>query len=101
MVHKNRVQLACDLSIATGVRHLRNAAYLRKLTLAHPGGFPAPVHEGSASIWHLADVLVWLQAKGGYAVAGHVLEVVQVAMHVNIAKEQRRIPRRRALELED
>jgi len=49
----------------------------------------------------LADVPAWLQAKGGYAVAGHVLEVAQVAMHVNIAKEQRRIPRRRALELED
>jgi len=29
---------------------------LRKLMLAHPGGFPAPVHEGSASISHLADV---------------------------------------------
>ena len=30
---------------------------VRKLMLAHPSSFPTPVHEGSASIWHLADVL--------------------------------------------
>lgn len=40
---------------------------MRKLMLAHPGSFPAPVHEGGASIWHLADVLAWLQAKGSYS----------------------------------
>ena len=30
---------------------------------------------GSASIWHLADVLTWLQAKGSYSLAkkGHRL----------------------------
>jgi hypothetical protein len=30
---------------------------MRKLMLAHPSSFLAPVHEGSASIWRLADVL--------------------------------------------
>jgi len=73
---------------------------MRKLMLAHPGSFPAPVHEGSASIWHLADVLAWLQARGGYALAQGVLEVAQAALQVNIAKEGRRLPASTSKELE-
>lgn len=64
---------------------------MRKLMLAHPDSFPAPVHEGSASIWHLADVLSWLQAKGGYQVALDILAVARVALQVNVAKEGRRL----------
>lgn len=37
---------------------------MRKLMIAHRGAFPMPVHEGSASIWHLAEVLDWLKARG-------------------------------------
>jgi predicted DNA-binding transcriptional regulator AlpA len=73
---------------------------MRKLMLAHPGSFPAPVHEGSASIWHLADVLTWLQAKGSYALAGDVLDVARVALQVNVAKEGRRMPRSAFKELQ-
>jgi len=58
------------------------------------------VHEGSASIWHLADVLVWLQAKGGYALPQDVLEVARIALQVNVAKEGRRLPRTTSKELE-
>ena len=73
---------------------------MRKLMLANPGSFPAPVHEGNASIWHLADVLAWLQAKGGYSLAKQVLEVAQVALQVNVAKEGRRLARSTSKELE-
>lgn len=73
---------------------------MRKLMLAHPGSFPAPVHEGSASIWHLADVLAWLQAKGSYSLAKDVLDVARVALQVNLAKEGRRLPRSASKELQ-
>ena len=73
---------------------------MRKLMLAHPGSFPAPVHEGSASIWHLADVLAWLQAKGSYSLAMDVLEVACVALQVNVVKEGRRLSRSASDELE-
>jgi predicted DNA-binding transcriptional regulator AlpA len=73
---------------------------MRKLMLAHPGSFPAPVHEGSTSIWHLADVLAWLQAKGSYALAKDMLEVARVALQVNVAKEGQRLPRLVSKELE-
>jgi len=69
---------------------------MRKLMLAHPGSFPAPVHEGSVSIWHLADVLTWLQAKGSYALNEDVLDVAQVALQVNVAKEGQRLLRQAA-----
>lgn len=65
---------------------------MRKLMLAYPGSFPAPVHEGSASIWHLVDILSWLQSRGNYRLAQEVLEVAEVAMQVNLAKETRRLP---------
>ncbi len=35
--------------------------YMRKLTLVSGAEFPAPVHEGKSSIWHLAQVLMWLK----------------------------------------
>lgn len=73
---------------------------MRKLMLTHPGSFPAPVHEGSASIWHLADLLAWLQAKGGCALADDIFEVARVALQVNVAKEGRRLPRSAAKDLE-
>lgn len=65
---------------------------MRKLMLAHPGSFPTPVHEGSASIWHLADVLTWLQARGNYSLTRDVLDVAQEALQVNVAKEGLRFP---------
>jgi predicted DNA-binding transcriptional regulator AlpA len=73
---------------------------MRKLMLAHPDSFPAPVHDGSASIWHLADVLAWLQAKGSYVINQEVLDVARVALQINVAKEGRRLPPAAAEELQ-
>ncbi|ALM51457.1 helix-turn-helix transcriptional regulator [Halomonas huangheensis] len=67
---------------------------MRKLMLAHRATFPVPVHEGSASIWHLAEVLDWLKARGSYQIDAGVLEVAKVTLAVNIAKEAIRHPLR-------
>lgn len=74
---------------------------MRKLMLAHRSAFPMPVHEGNASIWHLAEVLDWLQARGGYQIDTCILEIAQVALEVNITKEAIRHPmsRRDSMEL--
>ncbi|HEH8398664.1 helix-turn-helix transcriptional regulator [Achromobacter insuavis] len=89
------IEVAPDLVGLTDVAGIVGVSRqnMRKLMLAHPGTFPAPVHEGSASIWHLVDVLAWLQAKGGYALAADVVEVARVALQVNVAKEGRRLSR--------
>lgn len=73
---------------------------LRKLMLAHAGSFPPPVHEGSASIWHLAEVLDWLSARGGYPLERSVLETAKVAREVNLARQVRQLPARIAGDLE-
>ena len=64
---------------------------MRKLMVTHPASFPAPVHEGSTALWHLADLLQWLQARGNYSVANELLDVATVALQVNLAKEKHRL----------
>ncbi|MDZ3995705.1 DNA-binding protein [Pseudomonas sp. Teo4] len=64
---------------------------MRKLMLAHIRSFPAPIHEGSTSLWHLADVLLWLQARGSYSVAQETLELARVAMTVNVSNLHARV----------
>jgi predicted DNA-binding transcriptional regulator AlpA len=64
---------------------------MRKLMLAHRSSFPAPVHEGTTSIWHLADLLAWLEARG-YEFDPGLLELSRVTCAVNLAMEKRRHP---------
>ncbi|WP_368310509.1 helix-turn-helix transcriptional regulator [Luteibacter sp. CQ10] len=58
------IEVAPDLVGLAGVAEIVGVSRqnMRTLMLAHSGSFPAPVHEGSVSIWHMADVLTWLQA---------------------------------------
>lgn len=72
-----------DVADAVGVSRQN----MRKLMVNHATSFPTPVHEGNASIWHLAEVMSWLQARGTYNVDASMLEVAQSAMQVNLAKE--------------
>jgi predicted DNA-binding transcriptional regulator AlpA len=61
---------------------------MRKL-MVNSGGFPSPVHAGSTAVWHLADILSWLDAKGTYRFEKSILEVAKTAMLINFAKESR------------
>jgi hypothetical protein len=60
---------------------------IRKLWLNNAGAFPAPVHAGAASVWHLAQVLQFLSDRQ-YPVSQPVLEVARVTMKLNIARQQ-------------
>lgn len=59
---------------------------MRKLMLAHPATFPAPVHEGSAVIWHLEPILLWLRSKGGYEIGQEQIDVAHIAMQINLIR---------------
>src|SRR5476649_679228 len=50
---------------------------MRKLMLSHAIDFPPPVHEGSASVWHLSDILDWLNERGGYDISADVADVAK------------------------
>lgn len=64
---------------------------IRKLTLAHAATFPAPVHEGSAAIWHLEPVLQWFRGKGGYNISQEQIDVAHIAMQINLVKAADRL----------
>lgn len=59
---------------------------LRKLMLLHHPSFPAPVHEGKAVMWHLADLLTWLREKMAYQVNEPELQVALLTKQLNLAK---------------
>lgn len=64
---------------------------MRKLMIEHAATFPAPVHDGSTAVWHLAPVLEWLNGQIGYAIDKHLLDIARVAMQINLAKELRHL----------
>ena len=52
---------------------------------------PAPVHEGKASIRHLAQLLTWLRDVKRYRVEDDLLALAEANMQVNIAVEERNL----------
>ncbi|WP_455819908.1 helix-turn-helix transcriptional regulator [Pseudomonas cerasi] len=63
---------------------------MRKLMLAHYLTFPVPIHEGTATIWHLAEVLAWLEERGGYRIPENVQEAATAALNLNLSNQIKR-----------
>jgi hypothetical protein len=64
---------------------------MRKLMLAHAATFPAPIHEGSAAIWHLEPVLEWLRSKGSYEISQQQIDVAHIALQINLIQATARL----------
>lgn len=62
---------------------------MRKLLVGAVGSAPASVHDGTPSLWHLADMLSWLAGKG-YNVDRDLVQVADVTMQVNLAVQATR-----------
>lgn len=60
---------------------------MHKLMSKYRHSFPSPAHEGSTTIWRLAQVLSWLQAKGSYELEQGLIDLSQATMQVNIARD--------------
>lgn len=60
---------------------------LRKIMIGHHQQFPAPVHSGNPSLWHLAEVLDFLKSRQ-VLVSATVYEVAQATMQINLACQQ-------------
>lgn len=65
---------------------------MRKLMLSNAATFPAAVHEGSQAFWHLRPVLDWLADTQKRAIDRALIDVSEVTMNLNIAREARRLP---------
>jgi hypothetical protein len=71
---------------------------LRKLMLGHHQRFPAPVHSGNPSLWHLAQVLEFLRERH-VEFPVPVFDVARTAMQLNLARQQPLIDRQLAASL--
>ena len=87
------IEASPDLAGLTDIAELVGVTRqnMRKLMLTHAKTFPAPIHEGSAALWHLALVLEWLRARADYAIEQRLLEISRIAMRINVAKESHRL----------
>ncbi len=47
---------------------------------------PLPVYEGTPSIWHLAEILIWLREVKMYSIDDSLLEVAKTTMNLNIIR---------------
>lgn len=63
---------------------------LYKLMAKHKT-FPAPIHAGTFSLWHLADLMTWLQLTQDYRLEESRLEVARVAKQINLIKHSREV----------
>ncbi|MEM6597814.1 MAG: DNA-binding protein [Cyanobacteria bacterium P01_C01_bin.69] len=63
--HSTLTEAQPDLVGITDVAELvdKSRQNIRKLVYAEGSGCPLPVHNGSSALWHLHDMLVWLQQE--------------------------------------
>jgi hypothetical protein len=66
--------------------------HMRSLTLESNSKFPIPVYEGTHSIWHLAEILIWLREDRTYSIDDALLDIAQTNMNINIATSWQKIP---------
>lgn len=64
---------------------------IRKLMLGNVATFPVAMHEGSQSLWHLSPVLAWFSETQKRPIDRSLVEVSEVTMKVNFAREARRL----------
>ena len=84
-----------DVADAIGVTRQN----MRKLMINNAASFPAPVHDGSTAVWHLADVLAWLEAKGNYPLDLPLVDIANTTMQINLIRESAKIKPRIRKEL--
>jgi len=64
---------------------------IRNLIVKGEPSSPLPVYEGNPSIWHLADILIWLQEEKTYAIDEALLEVAKTNMNFNLARSWQKL----------
>nr|WP_294514149.1 DNA-binding protein [uncultured Rhodopila sp.] len=55
--------------------------------------FPTPTIIGEPSLWHLAEIVIWMRSNTGLAPSHDILEVAKVAAQINFEMEVARLKR--------
>jgi hypothetical protein len=64
---------------------------IRNLIVKSEPRSPIPVYEGTPSIWHLAEILIWLKEEKTYSIDNSLLEIAKTNMEFNIAKSWQKV----------
>ncbi len=64
---------------------------IRKLIVTNEPRSPLPVYEGTPSIWHLAEILIWLREAKTYSIDDALIEIAKTNMDVNSAKRWQKV----------
>jgi hypothetical protein len=92
------IEVGPDLVGLTEIAELLDVSRqnMRKL-LVGASGSPLPVHDGSTTLWHLADVLDWLVAAKGYRIDKALRETARAAGSINLTRQLSRHERAAAM----
>ncbi|WP_120277580.1 DNA-binding protein [Rhizobium sp. AG855] len=79
------IEVGPDLVGLTEIAELLDVSRqnMRKLIVGASGS-PLPVHDGSTTLWHLADVLDWLVAAKGYRIERELRDTARAARSINL-----------------
>ena len=64
---------------------------IRNLIVKSEPGSPIPVYEGTPSIWHLAEILIWLRENKTYSIDDSLLEIAKTNMDFNTARSWQKV----------
>jgi hypothetical protein len=64
---------------------------IRNLIVKSEGKATLPIYEGTPSLWHLAEILLWLRDDKTYAIDDALLEVAQTNMNINTARSWKKV----------
>ncbi|MBW4550925.1 MAG: DNA-binding protein [Aphanocapsa sp. GSE-SYN-MK-11-07L] len=64
---------------------------IRKLIVTDEQSAPVPIYEGTPSIWHLAEILIWFRKAKAYSIDDALIEIAKTNMNVNIAKSWQKV----------
>lgn len=80
------IEAAPDLVGLTDIAELIGVSRqnMRKLMLSHSPQFPRPIHDGKTAIWHLIDVLEWLNQRGSTRVNPAMSELARATLQLNL-----------------
>jgi hypothetical protein len=82
------IEVGPDLVGLTEIAELLDVSRqnMRKLIVGTSGS-PLPMHDGSTTLWHLADVLDWLVAAKGYRIERELRDTARAARIINLDRQ--------------
>jgi predicted DNA-binding transcriptional regulator AlpA len=64
---------------------------MQKLIRTHAATFPSPLHDGTAGLWHLADVLRWFEQHQARHIEREMLDMARASRLLNLSRELGRL----------